>query len=305
METNTPQIGGHSFDFFPFPIRAGIDVFSNPVNSCRNCSSRNFGDSDGYSVCLDCGLEQQRLFKQESTFDANSFNSATNLNYKRCFYLNEILKQWCQCEPSIPKPVINILTKAYKKARASDYKNFRRACFDRAKFHALCRSCTNGPWKREYNLEKTRIPKKIFERYPNYFSAKRGRRPPENFRKYGEKWRTGIALLTGRRRIQPPFALQQYFKEFFKKIERAFESVRHEPTCDGRDKCHKYFKCRKSIISINFIARKMLLSFCGNDKSHPTYKYFKHDWPGPSRERKQMIEQKYWKKICQHCNIKF
>ena len=90
----------------------------------------------------------------------------------------------------------------------------------------------------------------------------------------------------------------QFGEEVVNRAEAAFLRIRHASDCDGRYDCHKQFKCRNSMLAVNYVCKKAILSYCGGDKQHPLYVQFKHDWPCLSRERRHQIKRQYWIPLC-------
>lgn len=277
-----------------------------PLHKCTNCGSSDdltLDTDSGEYVCTSCGQVVRLIVYEDEMFpDKLQFKVPKSAGYFRRFYLNEVLKQWQCQEPPMPSSLFRVLRRAYRKARANDRRYWRRSKLDRDRIHALCRSIAALPVKCELpGLGWTPLSYEHSMRY----RARRTGRPLADFRKFGEKWRSLICRLTRRPPPRPPAALVNYISEFYNRAEAAFLRIRHASDCDGRYDCHKQFKCRNSMLAVNYVCKKAILSYCGGDKQHPLYVQFKHDWPCLSRERRHQIKRQYWLPLCRAAKGQF
>jgi hypothetical protein len=264
---------------------------------CVSCneSVENFVITDGESVCSNCGAVAGAVTLEEiKSLERGGAEKKTG-DYKRKFYFNEACKQWMRCEPVIPDKLFEYIERAYRQAREKDPEYWDPQNLDRAKIHALCRSISTQPIRvRHSGLVHIKLdPEDSLE-----YKASTGK-PLKNFRKFGEKWRSIIQRLTGCQTLTPDADLLRYVCDFYAKTEQGFASVRHTDACDGRAKCHKFFGCRHSMISLNYVAKKALVSYYRGNKDCLEYQIFKKDWPPLSKERRKKIKQKYWYRICE------
>ena len=246
-------------------------------------------------VCASCGFVVRLLVYEHDVFPEVRDKVSKSGGYFRRFYLNEVLKQWQCQEPPMPAPLFRLLHQAYRTARRKNKSYWRRRHLDRERIHALCRSISARPVTCELpGLEWTELPIEFQEDY----CAKRTGRLLPDFRKFGEKWRSLICKLANKPAPHPPIALVNYISDFYQRAETAFLKIRHADDCDGRYDCHKKFKCRNSMLAVNYVCKKAILSYCGGDKQHPLYVAHKNDWPCLSRERRHQIKRQYWIPLC-------
>lgn len=272
-----------------------------PTHKCVNCGSSSDLVLDPQlfeHICQNCGcVVRQHCYFDEAFPERAVQKHYDGPGYLRKFYLNEVLKQWRGEEPPMPDDLYKIFKQAYRKARATDRKFWARRNLCREKIHALCRSisldqidCSSVP-----GLSWTKL--KVATAFEH--RAKTGT-ILKDFRKFGEKWRSLLCRLSKRPAARPPPALCNYISEFYQKAEANFDRVRHSANCDGRANCHKdkQLRCRNSMLCINYVVKKAILSFCQGDKLHPIYLRYKGDWPNVSKERRHQIKRRYWIPIC-------
>jgi hypothetical protein len=295
-----------TFGVFGLCQTCGLDPYTIPIarpapplHKCTNCGSSEdlLLDRDlGEYVCASCGQVVRLLVYEADMFpDQEAYKVSKSVGYFRRFYLNEVLKQWQCQEPPMPSPLFRILRRAYHSARRKDRRFWSRKRLDRDRIHALCRSISATSVVCELpGLEWTPIHPYTSRK----FKAKRTGRPLPDFRKFGEKWRGLICRLAKRPAPRPPPALVNYISDFYQQAEVAFLQIRHAPDCDHRFDCHKTFRCRNSMLAVNYVCKKAILSYCEGDKQHPIYKRHKHDWPELSRERRHQIKRQYWLPLC-------
>lgn len=270
-----------------------------PLHKCTNCGSSEdllLDTQLGEHVCASCGqVVRLNVYEGDVFPDSQAYKVPKSVGYFRRFYLNEVLKQWQCQEPAMPKRLFRILRDAYRACRQRDRRFWSKRKLDRERIHALCRSISATPVSCELpGLEWTPIDPWTQKK----FRAKRTDRPLPDFRKFGEKWRSLICKLAHRKAPRPPPALVNYISDFYQQAENAFLQIRHADDCDGRADCHKKFKCRNSMLAVNYVCKKAILSYCGGDKLHPLYVRHKHDWPCLSRERRHQIKRQYWIPLC-------
>ena len=100
--------------------------------------------------------------------------------------------------------------------------------------------------------------------------------------------------LTGKRPPKLSVQCAESVRRFLATASRVFEFIRHEPECDGKEKCHRRAGCRKSIINSNYLIKKALLFYYKGDRRHKKYRAHREWLPGPSRENRHRLRLRYF-----------
>jgi hypothetical protein len=96
------------------------------------------------------------------------------------------------------------------------------------------------------------------ERYRSKKFKKSKFTPKRFYDKYSEKWKTIRWYLTGIKPITPSYELGEVMKKLFGATQEPFEIFRHHESCDGRQKCEKYFPCQHNFLNYDYTMRWLL-----------------------------------------------
>ena len=249
-----------------------------PRPECPVCRNDNLVvNSDGNTVCAECGAVASGI-----GFDLGGRVAAV---YKRVFYFNELLSQFCLFEPPVPEELLGYIRLA---AEARGWKTFSRT-----RIQTLCRSVATTQDRSIPRCYWIKLPIEVAYRH----STKTGR-PLHNFRKFGEKWRRIQWQLGGPRPPMPTTQCLEVVRVVIGCVSRAFEQVRHTADCPCIPNCHRRFGCRHNIIDSNYILKKAFLYWAKGDRTNPEYLAFKAFLPQPTKRNRQVIRQRYWNPIC-------
>lgn len=235
-----------------------------------------FGTDDN-TVCANCGYVDSGL-----GYDGGGRVAAV---YKRIFYFNELISQFCLYEPPVHPELLALLRVAAEK------RGWRR--FDRPRIQTLCRSVGTTCDRSIPRCFWVPLPEALSIR----FATKTGQ-PLANLRKFGEKWRQITHKLGGARPPMPSPECLEVLREFVAQVSRAFEQIRHTADCPYIPDCHKRFGCRHNIIDSNYVLKKGFLFWACGDRANPDYQAFKRFLPQPAKKNRVTIRQRYWNPIC-------
>lgn len=251
----------------------------NPTpSSCSSCGGTAVVlNADDNTVCEQCGAVRGSV--------GYDIGGRVGSLYKRVFYFNELISQFCLFEPPIPPELLGLLREARQKRAWRS--------LSRAKVHVLCRSVSVAC--------DPSVPRCFWVRLPHslsrQFQTKTGR-VLRDLRKFGEKWRRIVFELDGTRPPLPEPETVEVLQRFVGSVSRAFEQIRHSPDCPCIPNCHKRFGCRHNIFDSNYILKKAFLFAVGGDRQAPAYQAVKPWLPQPEKANKRKIRQRYWNPIC-------
>lgn len=209
-------------------------------DACSSCSDGGYAviNGDGLKVCICCGLviDNDPVYGKPSYKEMSSNYSRVRCStYRHVFHFNERLAQLGLCGPSIPQrewELIRYTFLAYKNSLPEGYELFP---FDKKQVCALLRlvsSCAGD----------SSIHKKYQERWIDIRYSLLGWRPPPLTQEL-------IRRLVNR----------------FLKVVRHFDYVRHDVNCDGRYRCHAWFRCRHNLPNFNFMLVQFIIDIYEND----------------------------------------
>lgn len=244
--------------------------------TCNHCSFRGLTIPDifdGY-ICLNCGLKIaedsghqhtwvytregrtcRECYKEDrgfmNVFPRPGENHAKGATYKRIFYFHEKLSQFNQNEPEIPEELLELLDTSAESSR-------RSGAWERGKqipYQVIREICKNV----SIDSSDPYIRTSFLQIRDKYRSQKFKKKEIKDLLKYAEKWVTLNCRWSG---VYPPCFTHleyMYLHDMYVIYDRFFESVRHSPLCpqDPRNNanCHKSFKCRYAMVSINLLIR--------------------------------------------------
>jgi len=203
--------------------------------------------------------------------------------YKRLFYFHERLCRWNCEEPRISPDVFSIIKEEASKRCYGPPSHFTR--------HTVSQI-----------LKNVNIPDEIAETHRSRRFKMQPLTKKRLYDKYFEKWKTICWMLSGVKPLLPSADLLRLMETLFVGTLKPFSMYRHDPACDRRHKCARFFKCWHNFINYDFIFIKQLqlAQFFFN---HPrAYDDFKGDF---SLARQRIRDNKLrpmWLKIAKYNN---
>lgn len=83
---------------------------------------------------------------------------------------------------------------------------------------------------------------------------------------------------------KPNFALGEVMKRLFGATQEPFELFRHHESCDGRQRCEKYFPCQHNFLNYDYTMRWLLQLAESKYGFQGCYKMFKNEFPLASKK---------------------
>lgn len=251
---------------------------------CTRCNGLRFVEEEGFKTCMDCGRvngSQAMVTKDGKGHEISdsigvAIAARNSPAYQRKFYFNERCSRWSCNEPSIPKDLMKLIKR----------EAFSKDSQGQPKYPEVKTKCNRKLINKI--LGNVDLPKRMVKKHRSKKFRKTLFTNKRLYDKFSEKWKTIRWHLTGIKPLFPSPGLVEFMKRFFCQIQLVWEQVRHDPACNGRAGCEKYFNCLHNFIHYDYIFR------WGLQRAERTgytgaFDLFKEEFPLPS---KKVVETK-------------